>query len=858
MLTPPPHALPLALARLRRPPQPGLVLVTPERPAQSHDYICRSPRRPKEMRSRPDASAIPDASDSDDDEESALSLSAPLTGHKPVRPPGLTTSISASPPRSRAISHSRSPASSNLSSSSFLPRAWSHSASRAGFEPDRAIASSNLRLLFAFVLLFALVFSIPTALDFIAPRAATLPGTAPRVDQAASVVHGEHGAVAADTALCSKLGVRVLQDLQGNAVDAAVAAMLCQGVLSPYASGLGGGAFILVHFAGNQTAPPAGAFLDARETAPHQVDPRVYLKNVTASRIGGAAVAVPGELRGLEAVHRRWGRVGWAQLVVPVVELAEEAVVGPMLARRLLQMNETIFASPSLSAIFTRPRRTAASILGLVPPSPAATPAAAPANDTSGLLPVLRADAAAENAVETLGGKEDLGNDDARRQPPPAKAAPQAKGAGTGFAGKGAADSAAPPPSKPSSTGPVLLKEGDKLHNQALIDTLKSIATRGADHVYLDLAQVLAGEVNAAGGKMTAKDLEGYEPVWREPLLSRYEGLTVLGAPPPSAGGPSIAMALNILEGLHLHRDGRNGRTYLKMVEVFKYVFGARSKLGDPTFVPSVPGQVNKMLSKRTAITLRSWLNLPRAKTRDPTYYAPDGILRAAQTEAGTSHISIVDSENNAVAITSTINLPFGAGLASARTGFLYNNQMDSFSTSPNRPNAFGLLQPKENNIKPGKRPISSMSPTIVMYKKAPYLVIGGSGGPRIVSATIQAIVNVIDWGDVLGDALSAPRVHHQLDPNVLWMESIQPEKCELYRPLMRPSGATPGGSWSYWPSVCKALKEADHNVTGPSLDGCVQAVQLSRGVRQKDGSVAGRRLYAASDPRKIGLAAAF
>lgn len=772
----------------------------------------------------------PPSTDSDDFEESVLSLSVPLAGKRARHP--LTQPR---PPRSRTRSHSP-----NLPPApSILTRAWTLSASRAGFELEGESAFANIRLLGAFVALFVFVFSIPTLLNAIAPPAALLPGTAPRVDQAASVVHGAHGAVAADTAVCSKLGVKILQELHGNAIDAAVGAMLCQGVISPYASGLGGGAFVLVHFAGNETMAPVNAFLDARETAPKEVDPSVYAANATASRFGGSAVAVPGELRGLETAHRRWGKVPWAELVAPVVEAAEEAVVGPMLARRLLQMNDTILASPSLAALFTRPKRTAASILGLAPP-PAPPTTAAALNETA-LEPVVHADAAAENAVETLGGKEDIGN----VAQPPANSTASA-------AGEEAVDSAK------GSANRVLLKEGDKLHNEALIDTLKSIARRGADYIHLDLAEVLAAEVQAAGGKLSAKDMIDYEPSWRDPLLSHYEGLAVIGAPPPSAGGASVAMALNILEGLHLHRDGRNGRTYLKIIEVLKYVFGARSKLGDPAFVKSISGQVNRMLSKRTAITLRSWINIPAAKTRGPSSYAPDGILRAAQMESGTSHISIVDSDNNAVAITSTINLPFGAGLVSAKTGFLYNNQMDSFSTSPTRPNAFGLMQSKENDIKPGKRPLSSMSPTIMMFKKAPYLVIGGSGGPRIVSATIQAIVNVIDWGDVLGDALSAPRVHHQLDPNVLWMESVQPASCELYRPLLRPSGATPGGSWSYWPSVCKALKEAGHNVTGPSLDGCIQAVQVIRGVRKQDGSIAKRRVYAASDPRKIGLAAAY
>lgn len=704
-------------------------------------------------------------------------------------------------------------------------RAWSALPSARGLERDPDAAIANLRLLAGFLVLCASVFALPTALSALGPEAAAVPGTAPRVSEGASTLHGDAGAVAADVAACSRLGVRVLRDLRGNAVDAAVSVMLCQGVLAPFASGIGGGAFVLVHFAGNATMRRDTRFIDAREVAPAAVNPAVYTKNETASRLGGNAVAVPGELRGLHSAHRRWGQLPWADVVRPVVAIAEEALVGPMLARRLVQMNETIFKSPSLAAIFTREPRTAASLLGLGP-LPDAAAKASPDPVAALLSPIRPVDVRA-GATEPVGGSEDLGSPVA--SPEPVKAAPR-----------------------------VLLKEGDKLRNPRLVETLKNVAERGSDYIYNDVAPALAEEVQVAGGVLKHTDLRGYKVVVRKPIESYYQGLKVVGGPPPSAGGASIAMALNILEGLKLHRYGRNAQTYLKLVETVKYVFGLRSLLGDPAFVPGVTKILNRMMSKRVAMSVRASMDDGSGKTHDPEHYSPQGIVRAAQREDGTAHVSIVDKENNAVSVTSTINLPFGAGFVSEKTGIIFNNQMDDFSTAPDRPNAFGLLPSKENEIKPGKRPLSSMSPTIIMHNNLPYLVVGGSGGPRIITSTLQAIVNVVDWGDVLGDALSAPRIHHQLVPNVLWMESVQTERCELYRALKRPSGTAPGGSWSYWPSVCKAMKAANHNVSGPSLDGCVQAVQVVSGPRDNSGKSGGRRIYAASDPRKMGQAFAY
>jgi gamma-glutamyltranspeptidase len=716
-----------------------------------------------------------------------------------------------------------------------LPATWS-------CERDPDVALRSMSLLVAFLALCVFIFALPSFLHRLAPAAITPPGTAPVLDSGASLVAGERGAVAADNAECSRLGVKVLRDLGGNAIDAAVATLLCQGVLAPVASGLGGGAIILVHFAGNDSMPANTSIIDAHMVAPAAIRKTSFLKNKTASIWGGLAVAVPGELRGLEMAHRLWGRVPWKELVDPVADIAEEATVSPLLARRIAMLNKTIFASPSLTAMFTKGDTGAQKDPDAAVPEAASTEkedkrkAAESALEVPGVRRKV--------AEDPKGGKEDLG------VKPDELPVASSNMTGTG--------------SSNSTKSAVLLREGDKLSNPALVAALREVANGGADVFYSEWAELLAQEVVTEGGVMQAADFASYKPILRRPITSFYHGLKVAGAPPPSSGGACVAMALNILEGLEFRKHGRNGPTYRMFVETLKFVFSARARLGDPAFVPRVRGVLKKMLSKEGAMTVRAEIEYDSAKTHEPGFYSRDGILGVSSSlrDGGTTHVSIIDADGHAVSVTSTINLPFGAGFVSEKTGVVYNNGMDSFSTARSAGQGGSGLQSsssfRENEVMPGKRPLSSMSPTIVLHNDVPYLVIGGSGGPRIISSTLQTLLNVIDWGDSLGDAISAPRLHHQLIPNVVSMESMRPESCELYRALTRPSGSLPGGSWSYWPSVCKALKAASHNVTGPVLDGAVLAVQAITGERRSDGELGKRRLFASSDPRKIGLAAAY
>lgn len=660
------------------------------------------------------------------------------------------------------------------------------------------------------------------------PQAPTPPGTAPDLDEAASMISGKSGAVAADHPDCSELGVRVMREMDGNAVDAMVSTALCQGVLAPFASGLGGGAFILVYHAESGTS----AFYDARETAPAAARMQLYRKNATTAKFGGLAVAIPGELKGVYEVHKEWGRLQWHELVEPVVEIAKAAKVGQFLAIKLKQMNETIMASPSLKAVFTKK----------VPLKKTQSEQDAAASvELPGVRRDAQTDATVRGVVETLNDQSVVADANDKDKHGVSTSDPSAPNANATYTFE-------------------LLQEGDRIVNDALVETLRKIAKKGPDALYIDMAAKLAAEIKAAGGVATKDDFNNYEIESRFPITCNYHGFTVLGAPLPSAGGVSIGMALNMIREMQFRRLGRNSNSYKRLTETLKWVFGARMGLGDPSFVDGTDRQIWKMLSRREAV--KRVFRIDSDRTYGPKHYS--NRISSSRLEDGTSHISILDSNGTAVSMTSTINLPFGAGLVSSSTGILFNDQMDAFTTSLTRTNAFGLYPSNENRVEGGKRPISSMSPTILIRDGEVYMVIGGSGGPKAVSGVLQTILNVVDYGDQIADAISAPRLHHQLIPNEVSLEGANGTTCEQAHTLLRPSGgngATGTSAWKYWTSVCNSLKEAGHRVTGPAIHGAVQAVVVPDALislRLKAKGTSERRIYAASDPRRIGKAAAY
>ena len=313
---------------------------------------------------------------------------------------------------------------------------------------------------------------------------------------------------------------------------------------------------------------------------------------------------------------------------------------------------------------------------------------------------------------------------------------------------------------------------GQILVQRDLAATLRGVAANGPDAFYRGaVATALSATVREGGGILTVADLQGYRPCWREPLCGSYRGLTVCAMPPPSSGGVHLLQMLNILSATDLgdpfHR-GRNDDLALGelpgvlaydaapvchyLVEAMKFAYADRSRyLGDPDFA-AVP--VARLTSTAYADSLRGLIS-------------PDTLLPWQSLQGAT----VVPVEGNAVAATLTINLSFGSGWVAAGTGVLLNDEMDDFAAAPGVPNAFGLVGAAANAIAPGKRPLSSMTPTIVLAGEAVFLVTGSPGGSRIITTVLQTLLNVVDHGLDVATALRAPRLHHQWFPPVVYHE---------------------------------------------------------------------------------------
>jgi len=322
-------------------------------------------------------------------------------------------------------------------------------------------------------------------------------------------------------------------------------------------------------------------------------------------------------------------------------------------------------------------------------------------------------------------------------------------------------------------------RPGDRLVQSELAHSLERIATEGPDAFYTgEIARRIAADMSANGGLITLEDLASYEAKLRAPVFGTYRGHVIASMPPPSSGGVHLIQILNILEGFPLGFLGHNGAdTIHLMAESMKLAYADRSKhLGDADFTP-VP--VQGLTSKRYADTLRAAIDLDRA--RPATDIAPGAAL--AYESEDTTHFSIMDAAGNVVANTYTINFSYGSGIVAAGTGILLNNEMDDFSAKPGVPNAYGLRGGEANAIEAGKRPLSSMTPTIVFRNAKPLLATGSPGGSRIITTTAQVIINVIDHGMGLADAVAAARIHHQWLPDELRVErGISPDTIALLR----------------------------------------------------------------------------
>mmetsp|Transcript_522 Transcript_522/g.909 ORF Transcript_522/g.909 Transcript_522/m.909 type:complete len:632 (+) Transcript_522:2-1897(+) len=319
---------------------------------------------------------------------------------------------------------------------------------------------------------------------------------------------------------------------------------------------------------------------------------------------------------------------------------------------------------------------------------------------------------------------------------------------------------------------------GEWIHRPLFAKTLSRIAEDPLTYYQGDLAEDIVDDITQAGGIVTRDDLRNYTTKVSEPLCTNYRGYEICG-PKPEISGPScIQMALNILEGYKLSELSRKDYLFYT-IEAMKYAFGHRMHLGDPAYTSETGITVEDMLAPEYASKIRSKIKKYEIHVGQPEMYTWNHTKLDPIFDHGTTHFSVVDRDGLVVSMTSTINLYFGSMVVGEKTGIIFNDEMDDFST-PGTINAFNVPASPENYIAPGKRPMSSMSPMIVLKDNQFYLATGGAGGTRIISATYQTILNVLVREMNMKDAIYEPRVHHQTLPEECYVEPNFKNKYEL------------------------------------------------------------------------------
>lgn len=310
-------------------------------------------------------------------------------------------------------------------------------------------------------------------------------------------------------------------------------------------------------------------------------------------------------------------------------------------------------------------------------------------------------------------------------------------------------------------------RTGERFVQKDLAKTLKRIAKHGAAGFYEGpVAALIVEEMAANGGLITLGDLKNYRAVGREAVTGTYRGHEIISMPPPSSGGVHVIQMLNILEGYDLAALGHNSADYIAvLVEAMRRAYADRSEyLGDPDYF-EVP--IDALTDKDYAKTLRAQIDPNKATLSSAVRPGLGPVDESPQT----THYSVIDKDGNAVAATTTLNFTFGSGYSVDGAGFLLNNEMDDFSAKPGAPNGFGLIGGAANAIEPGKRPLSSMTPTMVLKDGEPWLVTGSPGGSTIINIVLQVVLNAIDFDMNAMQAVNAPRIHHQWLPDVVTTE---------------------------------------------------------------------------------------
>ncbi|MGX5173856.1 gamma-glutamyltransferase [Aliikangiella sp. IMCC44653] len=525
------------------------------------------------------------------------------------------------------------------------------------------------------------------------------------------------GMVASQEARATQVGVNILEQ-GGNAVDAAVAVGFALAVTLPRAGNIGGGGFMMIY---DQQAKQVNA-LDYREKAPLLANKNMFIGSNGEvanhrARFSHLSSGVPGTVAGLVKAHKKFGRLPFAKLIQPAIELAEGMPVTFALAHSLNSKRERFSRDPGSKSQFIKP-------------------------DGS------------------------------------------------------------------------MWQVGDVIKQTALAATLRKIQQSYGDDFYQgSIAKSIADYFKENEGLITLNDLQSYQAKWRQPLSTKFNGYTIYSMPPPSSGGVHLLQLLNIMEHFPIKEAGANSayETHIK-TEALKHVYADRSKyLGDPDFV-RVP--VDELINKRYAKRIAQAINLKRAVKSSEI--KPGQWLDKESPQ--TTHFSIMDSQGNMVSNTYTLNFSFGSGKTIPSIGMLLNNQMDDFSAKPGSPNGYGLIGGSANSIQPGKRPLSSMTPVIVLKDNQPWLATGSPGGSKIITIVFNFLLNRLVHGMNIADATITPRIHHQWLPDNLYLEPGFPVDS------------------------IKLLQQLGHSVVSRNPWGSIQSVEYANGL-----------FMGFSDPRRPG-----
>jgi gamma-glutamyltranspeptidase/glutathione hydrolase len=500
----------------------------------------------------------------------------------------------------------------------------------------------------------------------IAAAAITLVASLPRLLAAAEA---QHEMVVAESEPAANAGLEILHH-GGNAIDAAVATSLALGVTNAAACGIGGGGIMLVYLAKTKKLYA----LDYREEAPAAATADMYIRNgepdEDLARAGGLAIAVPGEIAGLDAALKRFGTKKFSELAAPAIKLARDGFpLSPHTAKEIATTAAAFSADAEFRAIY-------------------------------------------------------FTNDD-----------------------------------KPQSAGATI-------YNRDLATLMQRLGDNPAANFYHGaIADAIASYIKERGGIVTAADLAAYQAVWSDPIHLAYRNYQVYTMPPPSSGGVVLEM-LGMLSTSPLAGLGLNSPPYLaRLIEVMRQGFVDRRQYADPAFV-NVP--VAELLSAKDI-----------AAARERAFHHAKQPQVSAAHDHGTSNFAIVDKAGNVVDVTTTVNTVFGAKLMVPALGLILNDEMDDFAVAPGVPNAFKLVGEKNNEVAPGKRPLSSMAPIIALENGRPAVVAGGSGGPTIISGVIQATLNILEFNLNPGAALMEPRIHQQAEPDIVFVEESMPVKTK-------------------------------------------------------------------------------